>query len=101
MAILVSSEPLSETRVLGLALRRAACHSAFKWVNTILSNINGSIVGTYRAVRRKHIVRTLAEFEWRFNHRTHLAAVIPILGQAAVNTCPVTYADLKWADYGE
>jgi hypothetical protein len=80
--------------------RRAARHPAFKWVNTILSNIKGSIVGTYRAVRRKHIVRTLAEFEWRFNHRVHLAAMIPVLGQAAVNTCPVTYADLKWADYG-
>jgi hypothetical protein len=26
--------------------------------------------------------------------------MIPVLGQAAVNTCPVTYADLKWADYG-
>lgn len=80
--------------------RRAARHPAFKWVNTILSNIKGSIVGTYRAVRRKHIVRTLAEFEWRFNHRAHLAAMIPLLGQAAVSTCPVTYADLKWADYG-
>ena len=56
--------------------------------------------GTYRAVRRKHIVRTLAEFEWRFNYRVHLATMIPVLGQAAVNTCPVTYADLKWADYG-
>ncbi len=53
-----------------------------------------------RAVRRKHMVRTLAEFEWRFNNRTHLAAMIPVLGQAAVNTCPVTYDDLKWADYG-
>lgn len=80
--------------------RRAARHPAFMWVNTILSNIKGSIVGTYRAVRRKHIVRTLAEFEWRFNHRAHLAAMIPLLGQAAVSTCPVTYADLKWADYG-
>jgi hypothetical protein len=80
--------------------RRAAGHPAFKWVNTILSNIKGSIVGTYRAVRRKHIVRTLAEFEWRFNNRAHLAAMIPLLGRAAVSTSPVTYADLKWADYG-
>jgi transposase-like protein len=80
--------------------RRAARHPAFKWVNTILSNIKCSIVGTYRAVRRKHIVRTLAEFEWRFNHRTHLTAMISVLGSAAVDTKPVTYNDLKWADYG-
>ena len=36
--------------------RRAARHPAFKWVNTILGNIKSSIVGTYRAVRRKHMV---------------------------------------------
>ena len=80
--------------------RRAARHPAFKWVNTILGNIKCSIVGTYRAIRRKHISRTHAEFEWRFNHRTQLPAMISVLGRAAVNTQPVTYADLKWADYG-
>jgi transposase-like protein len=79
---------------------RAARHPAFKWANTVLGNIKSAIVGTYRAVRRKHISRTLAEFEWRFNHRTHLAAMIPILGWAAVRTAPVTYNNLKWADYG-
>ena len=80
--------------------RRAARHPAFKWVNTTLGNIKCAIVGTYRAVRRKHISRTLAEFEWRFNHRTNLAAMIPILGHAAVRTKPATYGYLKWADYG-
>jgi transposase-like protein len=80
--------------------RQAARHPAFTWVNTTLGNIKSAIVGTYRAIRRKHISRTLAEFEWRFNHRTNLAAMIPILGYAAVRTGPVTYGDLKWADYG-
>jgi hypothetical protein len=73
--------------------RRAARHPTFRWLNTILSNIKGSIVGTYRAVCPKHIVRTLAEFEWRFNHRTNFAAMISVLRQAALNTCPVTYGD--------
>jgi ribosomal protein L37AE/L43A len=80
--------------------RQAARHPAFTWANTTLGNIKSAIVGTYRAIRRKHISRTLAEFEWRFNHRTNLAAMIPILGYAAVRTGPVTYGDLKWADYG-
>ena len=75
-------------------------HPAFRWVNTILGHIKGSIVATYRAGSQQHIVRTLAEFEWRFNNRTNLAAPIPVLGQAAVNTYPVTSADLKWADHG-
>ena len=51
--------------------RRAARHPAFKWVNTVLANIKTSIVGTYKAVRKKHMVRTLAEVEWRFNNRRH------------------------------
>ncbi len=41
---------------------------------------------TYRAVRKKHLVRTLAEFEWRFNNRFDLAAMIPSLGRAAITT---------------
>ena len=79
---------------------RAAQNPVFTALNTILGNIKSAIVGTYRAVRRKHVARLLAEFEWRFNHRTNLAAMIPILANAAVRTKPVTYGDLKWADYG-
>jgi ISXO2-like transposase domain len=58
---------------------RAAKVPTFKNINTILCNIKCALVGTYRAVRRKHASRFLAEFEWRFNHRTCLAAMIPNL----------------------
>jgi len=80
--------------------RKAARHPAFKWVNTMLGNIKSAILATYRAVRKKHLVRTLAEFEWRFNHRFDLAAMIPALGRAAVAANPATYSHLKLADYG-
>ena len=80
--------------------RRAARHPAFKWVNTMLGNIKSALLGTYRAVRKKHMVRYLAEFEWRFNHRFDLAAMIPALGQAAVAAKPAPYRYLKMADYG-
>lgn len=80
--------------------RPAARHPAFHWVNTMLGNIKTAIVATYRAVRKTHLVRTLAEFEWRFNHRFDLAAMIPALGRAAVAAKPVTYGHLKMADYG-
>jgi hypothetical protein len=43
----------------------------------MLGNINCAITGTYRALRKKHMVRYLAEFEWRFNYRFDLAAMIP------------------------
>lgn len=80
--------------------RKAARHPAFKWVNTVLGNIKNAITGTYRALRKKHMVRYLAEFEWRFNHRFDLAAMIDALGRAAINTKPAPYWWLKMADYG-
>lgn len=77
---------------------RAARKPAFAAMNTILGNIKSAMVGTYRAVRRKHASRFLAEFEWRFNHRFELAAMIPQLGHAAVRTKPAPYRILKMAD---
>jgi transposase-like protein/ribosomal protein L37AE/L43A len=77
---------------------RAAKIPEFKNINTILGNIKSALVGTYRAVRRKHAGRFLAEFEWRFNHRGNLAAMIPNLVCAAVRTQPAPYRWLKMAD---
>ena len=57
------------------------------------------LTGTYRAVR-KHADRTLAEFEWRFNRRYDLAAMIPRLAWAATRTPPMPYRLLKMADSG-
>ena len=80
--------------------RRAARHPSFQWVNTMLANIKTVIVGTHKSVSKKHIVRTLAEFEWRFNHRENLASMIPILACAGARTKPKPYRYLKMADYG-
>ena len=71
---------------------------AFKAMNTILGNIKSAIVGTYRAARRKHASRLLAEFEWRFNHRFDLPAMIPVLTRAALSHPPALYRWLKLAD---
>lgn len=78
--------------------RNAARTPAFRWVNTTLANIKNAMVGTYRAVRPKHLPRYLAEFEYRFNRRYDLAAMIPRLGYAAVHTPPMPYALLKLAE---
>ena len=69
----------------------------FQCVNTVLGNIKSAITGTYRAVR-KHADRTLAEFEWRFNRRYDLAAMIPRLAYAATRTQPMPYRLLKLAE---
>jgi transposase-like protein len=76
----------------------AARTAAFKWVNTALGNIKAAINGTYRAIHAKHVPRYLAEFEYRFNRRYDLAAMIPRLTWAGVRTTPMPYRLLKLAD---
>ena len=71
---------------------------AFKWVNTALGNIKAAITGTYRAINSKHVPRYLAEFEYRFNRRYDLAAMIPRLTWAAVRTTPMPLPAPKLAE---
>ena len=78
---------------------QAAKTPAFKWVNTALGNIKAALVGTYRAVREKHVPRYLAEFEYRFNRRYDLGAMIPRLAFVALRTAPMPYRCLKLADF--
>jgi len=78
--------------------RKAALNPAFKWVNTTLGNIKSAITGTYRAIRDKHVPRYLAEFEYRFNRRYDLAAMMPRLGYVAVRSPPMPYRLLKLAE---
>ena len=66
--------------------RKAVLAPAFKWVNTALGDIKTAIVGTYRAIRDKHVPRYLAEFEYRFNRRYDLAAMLP--GSAGLPCAP-------------
>lgn len=77
---------------------KAAKTPQFKWVNTALGNIKAALVGTYRAVRPKHVPRYLAEFEYRFNRRYKLEDMIPRLAFVAVRTAPMPYRLLKLAD---
>ena len=74
--------------------RRAAL-TAFKWVNTTLGNIKSAITGTYRAIHYKHVPRYLAEFEYRFNRRYDLAAMMPRLAYIALRTPPMPYHLLR------
>ncbi len=77
---------------------KAAKNPRFKWVNTILGNIKAAMVGTYRAVREKHVPRYLAEFEYRFNRRYRLETMIDRLAYVSLRTAPMPYRLLKLAD---
>jgi ribosomal protein L37AE/L43A len=76
----------------------AARTPAFKWVNTALGNIKAAITGTYRSINSKHVPRYLAEFEYRFNRRYDLTAMIPRLTWASVRTVPMPHRLLKLAE---
>jgi transposase-like protein len=76
----------------------AVRNPAFRWVNTALGNIKAAITGTYRAIRQKHVPRYLAEFEYRFNRRYDLVAMIPRLAKASLNTPPMPYRLLILAE---
>ena len=67
--------------------------SIFRWVNTALGNLKTSISGTFHAFSDRHAQRHLAEFEYRFNRRFDLAAMVPRLVRAAETTQP---RPLKW-----
>ena len=77
---------------------KAARNPRFKWVNTVLGNIKSAMVGTYRAVRAKHVPRYLAEFEYRFNRRYRLETMIDRLAYVSLRTAPMPYRLLKLAD---
>jgi transposase-like protein len=76
----------------------AARTPTFRWVNTALGNIKAAIVGTYRAIHEKHVPRYLAEFDYRFNRRYDLAAMMPRLAWSSVRTSPMPYQLLKLAE---
>jgi hypothetical protein len=77
---------------------RAAQNPEFLWVNTLLGNVKNALKGTYHSVNSKHVPRYLAEFQYRFNRRFDLAAMIPRLLHAAVRTPPMPMHLLKLAE---
>jgi hypothetical protein len=63
--------------------------------------IKSAIAATFRSGSKKHAPRRLAEFEYRFNRRYDLPAMMPRLGWVAARTPPMPYRLLKLAeDYG-
>jgi len=70
----------------------------FNWVNTMLGNIKTSLAGTFHSISQKHIPRYLAEFQYRFNRRYDLSAMLPRLLHASVGTPPMPKRLLKLAE---
>ena len=78
--------------------RASVKNPEFNWVSTLLGNVKNAITGTYHAIRGQHAPRYLAEFEYRFNRRYDLSAMIPRFLTVAVRTPPMPYRLLKMAE---
>ena len=73
----------------------------FIWVNTMIGNVKNSIVGTYHAIKHKHLPRYLAEFSYRFNRRFTLENMLPRFAFIALRTPPMPNKYLRMAElYG-
>lgn len=67
----------------------------FYWVNTVLGNLKSALRSTYHAIRPKYAQRYLAEFQYRFNRRANLTAMLPRLIFIALRTAPMPERLLK------
>jgi transposase-like protein len=56
--------------------RSSTQHSTFKWMNTMLGNVKNALLGTFHAILDKHVPRYFAEFEYWFNRRFDVPAMI-------------------------
>ena len=75
--------------------RAAVAEPEFYWVNTILGNLKSSLRSTYHAIGKKYAQRYLSEFQYRFNRRYDLCALIPRLAYVALRTPPMPERLLK------
>lgn len=67
--------------------RKSTDMECFTWVNTILGNLKTAISGTYHGFDfDKYAHRYLGEYQYRFNRRFNLAALLPRMIFAAVRT---------------
>jgi hypothetical protein len=57
----------------------------------MLGNVKNSLLGRFHAIRKKHVPRNLAEFEYRFNRRFDFPAMIERL--VYVRTLYSSHAD--------
>lgn len=61
----------------------------FKWLNVLLGNLKTALSGTHHAFKfAKYAHRYLAEVQYRFNRRFNLAAMVPRMIVAIVQTRP-------------
>ena len=91
----VAEEGCAHDRIICGGGRASVEEPEFYWVNTVLGNLKSALRSTYHAVVGKHAQRYLADFQYRFNRRADLSALIPRLAFVALRTPAMPYRLLK------
>lgn len=95
----VTTTAQTHQRIVTGSGRKAAKTPEFRWVNTLLGNLKTALSGTYHAFDfEKYGQRYLAEFQYRFNRRFNLRAMLPHLLRAAVLTTPQPLTKLRLSE---
>ncbi|MFT5084026.1 MAG: hypothetical protein ACI9Y1_002078, partial [Lentisphaeria bacterium] len=75
--------------------RASVEESEFYWVNTVLGKLKSAIRSTYHSINRKDVQLYLPEFQYLFNRRFDLEAIIPRLLYVSLRTPPMPEKLLK------
>lgn len=76
--------------------RASVALEKFRAVNTVLGNLKSAITGTYHAIGfAKYAHRYLAEFQYRFNRRFDMSAILARLLRTACNSTSSTRDALR------
>ena len=69
--------------------------ACFSWVNVALGNLKTAIVSTLKSVARRYVPRYFAEFQYRYNRRFDLPAMLGRLASVAARAKPRPRSVLK------
>lgn len=69
----------------------------FYWVNTALGNLKSALRSTFHSISYKHAQRYLAGFQYRYNRRFNLEAILTRLTYVSLRTPPMPERLLRMA----
>lgn len=99
---LTAGEQVNHHQRVVVGTRKSSELDCFHWVNTLLGNLKSAIQGTYHGFDfDKYARRYLGEIQYRFNRRFDMAAMIPRMITACVQTAPVNEAGLRLAEVSD
>jgi len=98
-SLTAASSVITEHEAIVVSPYQSSDFECFRWINTVISNAKTSMKGAYHGFKvSKYAASYLAEFQYRFNRRFDLHALVPRLMYACVQIQPRTLAWIRTAE---